>query len=31
MTAGAVATLVPRTVLGGELVVPCTPNPRTGG
>jgi len=24
-------TLHPRTALGGELVVPCTPNPRTGG
>ena len=25
------ATLAPRTVLGGEFVVPCTPNPRMGG
>jgi hypothetical protein len=25
------ANLTERTVLGGELVVPCTPNPRTGG
>ena len=24
-------TLRTRTVLGGELVVPCTLNPRTGG
>jgi hypothetical protein len=24
-------TLNRRTVLGGEFVVPCTPNPRTGG
>ncbi len=28
---GPTATVSPRTVLGGELVVPCTPNPRSGG
>ena len=28
---GSLYNLGARTVLGGELVVPCTPNPRTGG
>ena len=27
----AQAGTLPSTVLGGELVVPCTPNPRKGG